>query len=113
MVYISTFLCFCPFQNSLNSDHVLWIVVFHRYRYALKESDTLWYSAFKQSWVNTPDWWDKDHDIVLLQLALKHADKWSGYTKELTGDKASDFMMRLRDTDPELQKHLDSRQTRP
>ena len=99
--------CFCPFQNSLHSDHVLWIVVFHRYRYALKESDTLWYSAFKQSWVNTPDWWDKDHDIVLLQLALKHADKWSEYTKELTGDKASDFMMRLRDTDPELQKHLD------
>ena len=61
----------------------------------MKESDNLWYLEFKKSWTLKPEWWSRNHDIVLIQLALKHGDDWKAYRKELTGEKASDFMMRL------------------
>eukprot|EP01083_Nonionella_stella_P198547 728862_1 len=42
-----------------------------------------------------PEWWMPNHDIVLMELALKHGDKWHRYGKELTGDNVSNYMMRL------------------
>ena len=68
----------------------------------MKESDNLWYLEFKKSWTLKPEWWSRNHDIVLIQLALKHGDDWKAYRKELTGEKASDFMMRLTDEQPEM-----------
>eukprot|EP01084_Bolivina_argentea_P155923 271700_1 len=71
-----------------------------------RATDQNWYPLFRQSWTITPEWWVPNHDIILMELALKHGDKWHRYGRELTGDNASNYMMRLRapDDDEEEQK---------
>eukprot|EP01083_Nonionella_stella_P194258 716567_1 len=73
-----------------------------------RTTDQNWYPLFRQSWIITPEWWVPNHDIVLMELALKHGDKWHRYGRELTGENATNYMRRLRasDGDEEEQKGL-------
>eukprot|EP01084_Bolivina_argentea_P155922 271699_1 len=68
-----------------------------------RATDQNWYPLFRQSWTITPEWWVPNHDIILMELALKHGDKWHRYGRELTGDNASNYMMRLQADDEEDQ----------
>eukprot|EP01083_Nonionella_stella_P249772 863305_1 len=65
--------------------------------------DQTWYPMFRQSWTLAPEWWVQDHDIILMELALKHGDKWHRYGRELAQDNASNYMMRLQADDEEDQ----------
>ena len=56
-----------------------------------------WYSEFKRSWISVPVWWTKHHDLILLELALKHNMDHEQYIEELKGDKAFYFRQRLKD----------------
>ena len=62
----------------------------------LQYTENTWYPLFEQSWIIVPEWWSSNHDIVLIELALKYGDNWYNYGQELTGERASDYMMRLR-----------------
>ncbi len=55
------------------------------------------YSQFKKAWIGTPQWWSKKHDLILLELALKHNINHEEYIQELKGEKSFSFRMRLKD----------------
>ena len=67
----------------------------HRYE-NMKRDDTGWTRVFIKLWTHTPDWYTRDHDAVLLQLAMMHNLDTDEYVNELNGEKTSVFQAILR-----------------
>ena len=58
-------------------------------------TDRVWYRDFLENWRETPSWYTYDHDVLLLELALRNGLNIDEIIKDLSGDKIMEYKIRF------------------